>query len=540
MKLYKLNWFLILLPAVLIIGISTFLWLGLKNYEDNQVRFTVQIESENLRNSISTHLESRIIALQNLAKRWSIDSSSLNLDANLYIAHYQSCQYILLFDKLFNYKQIAKSSTAAQSLNLEHLKKIRQVLSNINIKNKEFPSVVVSNSVEIIPGYRYFLVLIPIVTESNINGFIVGIFDVTTFISNTISKNFTTDYSLEIYDDNKELYLDHLPIPKQQNKFQSVTKLNIHNAIWELKVSPKVEKINKEKTYLPVIILVLGFLMGAILSWSMYLAQREKQGRIILEKTNQDLENHILARKEVEVELARSNKELEQFAYIASHDLQEPLHMITSFTQLLQDEYMDKLDDKGNEYIKQAISSSQRMKILITDLLEYSKVNKSKKILKKVNFAVVFKNAVKNLSHTISESKAVITNNPLPEEVDGNSSQLVQLMQNLISNAIKYRSKEQPKIHVKANRTNNEWIFSISDNGIGIDPKYKESIFEIFYRLHSMDKYSGTGIGLAISKKIVEQHNGTLWVESVPAKGSTFYFTLPFINKTESSEQETN
>ncbi len=140
MKLYKLNWFLILVPAVLVIGISTFLWLGLKNYEDNQVRLTVQIESENLRNSISTHLESRIIALKNLAKRWSrnldkLDSDNWDFDANLYITHYQSCQYILLFDKLFNCKQISKNSTAAQTLNFNHLKKIRQVLSNINIKD---------------------------------------------------------------------------------------------------------------------------------------------------------------------------------------------------------------------------------------------------------------------------------------------------------------------------------------------------------------------------------------------------------------------
>ncbi len=327
--------------------------------------------------------------------------------------------------------------------------------------------------------------------------------------------------------------------PKQQKKFQHVTKLNIHNAIWNLKISPRVEKINKEKTYLPAITLVLGFLMGTILSWSMYLAQKEKHSRVIVEKTNQDLENHILARKEVEEELARSNKELEQFAYIASHDLQEPLHMITSFTQLLQDEYMDKLGDKGNEYIRQAISSSQRMKTLITDLLEYSKVDKSKRILQRVNFAVIFKNAVKNLSQAIHENNAVITSNSLPE-VDGNSSQLIQLMQNLIGNAIKYRSKDQPKIHVEANHTNNEWVFSIRDNGIGIAPEYKESIFEIFYRLHSMDKYSGTGIGLAISKKIIEQHKGRLWVESVPAKGSTFYFTLPFINKAKSSDQETN
>jgi PAS domain S-box-containing protein len=224
-------------------------------------------------------------------------------------------------------------------------------------------------------------------------------------------------------------------------------------------------------------------------------------------------------------ELKRSNKELEQFAYIASHDLQEPLRMVASFTQLLQKRYRDKLDADANEFIEFAVDGAKRMQALINDLLIYSRIGTRGKPFKETDMNIVLENVKSNLLHLIEANKVQITNDPLPVII-ADKNQMVQLLQNLISNAIKFKREEPPKIHINGEIREDEWFFSVEDNGIGIDPKYFERIFIIFQRLHKKDEYGGTGIGLAVCKKIIERHNGEIWVESKKGKGSTFYFTI--------------
>jgi len=230
--------------------------------------------------------------------------------------------------------------------------------------------------------------------------------------------------------------------------------------------------------------------------------------------------------KKANDELARSNSELERFAYVASHDLQEPLRMVTSYVQLLERRYKDKLDGDAHEFIGYAVDGSNRMKVLINDLLAYSRVGTRGKEFVLTDCEAVLEHSLDNLKVTIVENQAEITHDQLPRVV-ADEVQLEQLFQNLIANALKFRGPETPQIHIGLARKEDNWIFSVKDNGIGIDPQYFDRIFIIFQRLHTRKKYEGTGIGLAVSKRIVERHGGRIWVESQPGTGSTFYFSMP-------------
>jgi len=225
-------------------------------------------------------------------------------------------------------------------------------------------------------------------------------------------------------------------------------------------------------------------------------------------------------------ELERSNAELEQFAYIASHDLQEPLRMVASYTQLLAKRYKSKLDSDADDFIEYVVDGASRMRVLIDDLLTYSRIGTRGRPFEPTDCEAVFERVFANLQMAIYESGAVVTHDHLPM-VTADPSQLEQLLQNLISNAIKFHSEEPPRVHVSAEENATEWLFSVRDNGIGIDPEYANRIFVIFQRLHGRGEYPGTGIGLAVCNKIVQRHGGRVWVESQPGKGSTFYFTIP-------------
>jgi len=224
--------------------------------------------------------------------------------------------------------------------------------------------------------------------------------------------------------------------------------------------------------------------------------------------------------------LELSNRDLEQFAYVASHDLQEPLRMVSSFTQLLAKRYQGKLDKDADDFIDYIVAGAKRMQTLINDLLTYSRVDTRGESFKPMDSEATFSQATANLKVAIEEAEAVITHDPLPPLIADNS-QIVQLFQNLLGNAIKFHGKEPPRIHVSARQENNEWVFSFRDNGIGIAPEYFDRVFVIFQRLHSREEYPGTGTGLAICKRIVERHGGRIWVESEINKGSTFYFAIP-------------
>jgi signal transduction histidine kinase len=248
-------------------------------------------------------------------------------------------------------------------------------------------------------------------------------------------------------------------------------------------------------------------------------ALREKHERSLRDQVEKDL-----ARK-VE-ELARSNADLEQFAYVASHDLQEPLRMVVAYTQLLAERYRGKLDERADKFIGYASEGAQRMQVLVQDLLAFSRIGRNGFTSGSVDCNAALEEILQTLASAIQESGAGVTHADLPV-VWSDRTHVAQVFQNLIGNAIKFRGKEPPVVSVRAEKADRQWLFSVSDNGIGIAPEHAENIFVVFQRLHARAEYPGNGIGLAICKKIVEHYGGKIWMESQAGQGSTFKFTLP-------------
>lgn len=250
-----------------------------------------------------------------------------------------------------------------------------------------------------------------------------------------------------------------------------------------------------------------------------------EQQRVLLKEKNEQLQKATEELEQKTRELERSNTELEQFAYAASHDLQEPLRAISGFVTLLNKKYAESLDTTGQEYIGYIAKGAERMNLLIQNLLDFSKVNSKKSSVEKVDLTYVLEKVTENLQRRIEESKAALIHSHLPV-ISANEWHMIQLFQNLISNAIKFRSKRPLQINITTEDKGEHFLFSVQDNGIGMDMKNADKIFQVFKRLHTRDEYEGTGIGLATCKRIVESYEGELWVYSEIDKGSTFYFTL--------------
>ena len=271
-------------------------------------------------------------------------------------------------------------------------------------------------------------------------------------------------------------------------------------------------------------------------------ANQNKINRLLteLQNKNKELEEKVNERtgklERSNEELKRSNLDLEQFAYAASHDLQEPLRTITNFVQLLDRRFGEKLGDEGKEYVFFAVDGAKRMSSLIKDLLEYSRVGRKEATMQKTDLTMIFDSKLRDLSQKIKEKNAEVIRIDLPEELRCVPNQISILLYNLINNGLKFNNKPTPRVEVRGMEREDHWLFTVTDNGIGIAEEYKESIFEIFRRLHAKDEYEGSGIGLAICKKIVMRHEGDIWLESEEGEGATFFFTIKKVEVSEAVE----
>lgn len=292
-------------------------------------------------------------------------------------------------------------------------------------------------------------------------------------------------------------------------------------------------KKDKEKQHLK------STMFGAILLFTfpfvlllVYTQYRLKKGNNLLASKNQLIEKQNEDLEQSNKALEDSNTELEQFAYVASHDMREPIRTIRSFNSLLKSRYGDVLDQRGNEFVYYVDDASKRLDIMLTDLLNYSRVNTKDKNKTVANLTETAKSAAMNLTHKFQDEAVTLNITPLPE-VNVNPVQMERLFQNLIENGIKYNNKEFKKIDINYKKNGKAYIISVKDNGIGIEPEYKDKVFEIFRRLHGTSEYEGSGIGLATCKKIVEKHNGKIWLDSKPQEGTTIFFSIPFHKKEE-------
>jgi light-regulated signal transduction histidine kinase (bacteriophytochrome) len=293
------------------------------------------------------------------------------------------------------------------------------------------------------------------------------------------------------------------------------------------------EAVEKMSGEVPVIVLTcnsdLKLAMKAMSHGAQdYLFKETINAEVMVRSIRYAIERNKLVQeqKAITSELQRSNAELQQFVYVASHDLQEPLRMVTSFLSLMERTFKHQLDPKAKEYIDYALEGGNRMRDLINDVLAYSRLDAHGKKFAPVDMNAVIAEVLTTLRETIEENKADVTVDPLPT-VAADESQMMQVMQNLIGNALKFHGPDRPIIRISSSPEEREWTISVKDNGIGLDMADAEKIFLMFQRLNNRDEYPGTGIGLAVAKKIVERHGGRIWVESKLGKGATFFFTIP-------------
>jgi len=351
---------------------------------------------------------------------------------------------------------------------------------------------------------------------------IVGVQDNLAELKNLAKKRLSTDG------------VSLLNLDVKQRYHHVYTQLMAQLKHMEISLRRVMEENSRRFRYTQISLLIACALISLTAGIAFFRFERRRTRHLLaIFRAKEMMKKEVEERKRVEQALSmrtkaleQSNRDLEQYTYVVSHDLQEPLRMVTSYLQLLARRYHGRLDKDADQFIDFAADGAQRMQVMIKALLQYSRVGTNVKTAKSVNTDKILNQTLANLTVAIGECNAVITRNLLPK-VWADESQLVQLFQNLVSNAIKFRGEIPVRIHISAERQADDWVFSIRDNGIGIDPNFSERIFAIFQRLHTAVDYPGTGIGLAICRKIVEHHGGRIWVSSESGAGATFFFSLP-------------
>ncbi len=518
--------------GISVLTISVLLWQALTANDTKKLRDNTRLEAGGYAAIVETAMNDRISMLVQLARRWQQEGrpsrERWQHDAEV-ISRQDGYQAIEWVDPSYHVRWIVPETGNEMVRNMPSAFEEKRHLALD--KARERRDVSVTSAIKLKQGGTGFLVYVPIFVKNQFEGFILGVFQINGLLEAVLPKKVTAGYTLELYSDQNEIYRrgnDPLLV-----NIRGEANINFYDTQWHIKISPGYALLNRQESHLSEVILGLGAMMALLLALSIHFLQSTRVHAAGVLAANRRLREEVVVRKRAELNLekqasslVRSNTELEQFAYVASHDLQEPLRMVTSYMQLLEKRYKDKLDVDASEFIGYAVDGAARMKLLITDLLTYSRVGTQVEAFAQVDCETVLNGALANLSGLIEIEQAKVTHDPLPK-VPGAATQLLQLFQNLVGNAIKFRGSEAPRVHISAQTEAKSWTFQVRDNGIGIAPEFHNRIFAVFQRLHDRVTYEGTGIGLALCKKIIERHGGDIWLESELGHGTVFYFTLP-------------
>ena len=544
--------------AVVGITISVFAWQELASLKAANVDRETAVTHLRLRDAVTYALTTDAQALERMASRWQERGGTprreWEADA---LAYYQSgfgYRALQWVDEFFRVRWTvpAESNEAGEE---DELSFDKHCWASARAA-RDSGDAAFSRKVQLAGGGTGFCYHVPVFIRGEFSGLIVGVFDIEAFLGGLL-EDLEPEYELVFYESGEEIYRRSNDATASGTR-SSTLDISVSGLDWQLSVWPSARFLRERRTVRPLIALVAGTAVSVLLAFAIHsarlsrlrLREAEEASERLLE-LNETLEERVAKRtralesqrlaatnlaREAEAareEMARllealeqSNEELEQFAYVASHDLQEPLRMVASYTNLIARRYKGKLDKKADKYIHYAIDGAKHMQVLINDLLLLSRVRTKARPFAGVDMNEVVKIALSNLKVAVRESGAKVTTDPLPTIV-GDDTQLVSVFQNLIANGIKFVEGRKPEIHISGTRSDNGWQFSVEDNGIGIDVEHRQRIFKVSQRLHGRDRYPGTGIGLAIVKKIIDRHGGGIHVESEPGSGSIFRIELP-------------
>ena len=512
------SWLFVVITMVGVVA-SVSLWQALSFSELTYVEGTVAAQLGQVQSEIHAAVTSRVTPLSYAAHLWEPwalpqkhERTSTVRRLPLYVPGYRSVGWV---DPEFHLRWLALEDN--QPLHDADLSRdARRRTAMESARTRRLPAL--TRPVQLPSGVWEFNVYVPVYRGPTLEGFLFGAFRFQDLFADVLRPTLAPEYGIAILDGDEEIYtrsrrhLSYVPESAQESTAE------LYGVRWTVRIWPSREALAHLQSKVPETILAAGLLVALLLGAAVYLAQTARLRTRLAERMSRELERRA-------GELARSNTDLRQFAYVASHDLQQPLRTVASFTQLLAARYRGRLDTDADEIIGFAVDGARRMQTLVNDLLAYWRVEARGVKRARVDCEIVLENTLAGLKTVMEETSAQVTHDPLPV-VHADETQLGQIFLHLIGNALKFHGPEPPRIHVSAQPVEDAWRFSVRDNGIGIEPQFAEQIFAIFQRLHTESAYPGTGIGLAIAKKIVECHGGRIWVESELEKGSTFYFTI--------------
>lgn len=567
--------------------VTLFLWQALRIQEKERIQQTIGAVAENVKNGISTRMDTRIVALVRMAQRWAYagtpTQTQWELETELNFHQFPGYSAIFWLDSALQARWLVSrvSAEASQSMGVELAQQAAKVLHTV----KEQETVIVTPASHLTSVGKVLLVCVPLVQGEISEGFVVGVFAFQELLD-SILENIALGYSLALFDGTEEVYRRDSSDGHTEATWGQEIFVDPYGVTWRVRVWPLPTELATQRSALPEVTLGVGLVMSVFLGWTVALARMARARAQALESTNQELHQEVIMRQrlteeleearavlELRVrertaelarineelrgenwerkraeaalarqaqELARSNDELEQFAYVASHDLQEPLRKILAFGDRLKIKHGQSLHEQGRNYVERMQAAAARMQTLIIDLLALSRVTTRTQPFAQVDLAEVARTVVSDMEIRIQQLKGQVHIHQLPT-IEADAMQIGQLLQNLIGNALKFhRETESPVVQVwgqilppgdeallKDGLNLQFCQITIKDNGIGFEEKYLDRIFEPFQRLHERGRYEGTGMGLAICRKIVERHGGKITARSTPGQGTAFLVTLP-------------